>query len=57
MMKMYIVWNRLWSAWIINAVNGMSAMSSIFGLFYALYGVAMTNYYVGVWPTISHDID
>ena len=57
MMKMYVVWNRVWLTWGINMFNGMSATSNIFGLYYALFAVALTNYYVGLWHTLSHDVD
>lgn len=57
MMKIYMIWNRIWLAWGINAVNGMSAMSNLFGLYYALFGVAFTNYYIVYWTAMSYDVD
>jgi len=44
-------------AWGINSVNGMSAMSNLFGLYYALFAVSMCNYLIVFWIVDSHDID
>ena len=37
----YRVWGRLWCTGIINAANGMSAITDIYGLYYALFSVAL----------------
>ena len=55
--NLYAKWNRVWTVFIINWQNGMSAVTDLYGLFYALYGVCFMQYYIVWWNTDSHDVD
>lgn len=47
----------MWSSFIFNAANGMSAITDIYGLYYALFSVCLMNYTVIWWVTDNHDVD
>ena len=57
LLNFYKVWGRIWTTFIMNSSNGMSAVTDIFGLYYALFAVCMCNYLVIWWTTDSHDVD
>ena len=50
------IWNRMWVVWVINGNNGMSAVSDIDGLFYALFAVCFMNYQFVNWNTVNTEV-
>ena len=57
LMNFYKVWNRMWTIFLLNANNGMSAVTDLTGLMYALYAVCFMTFLVVWWNTDSHDVD
>ena len=43
----------MWVVWVINSVNGMSAVTDSFGLFYALFPVCFMNYQAVYWNAMN----
>ena len=57
LMNFYKVWNRMWTIFLLNANNGMSAVTDLTGMMYALYPVCFMSFLVVWWNTDSHDVD
>ena len=51
------IWDPIWQVWVINGTNGMSCVTYLESLYYALYAVVLMNYQIVWWNTHNTDVD
>lgn len=57
LLNLYKNWWREWVVVIMNTQMAMSAVSDIYGLFFALFNVNLCTYLIVWWVTDSKDVD